>query len=74
MSGTTFRSQILFPCVIQSEAKNPGPFLPRPLLYGRGGRRAQPPVGEGSGPAQDADPHEMIVRLATSASKDQSGV
>ena len=22
--------------------------LPRPLLYGRGGRRAQPPVGEGS--------------------------
>ena len=25
-------------CVIQSEAKNPGSFLPRPLFYGRGGR------------------------------------
>jgi hypothetical protein len=29
-----------------------GGNLPRPLLYGRGGRRAQPPVGEGSA-AQD---------------------
>jgi hypothetical protein len=26
-----------------------GGNLPRPLFYGRGGRRAQPPVGEGSG-------------------------
>src|ERR1700691_5345433 len=25
------------------------PPIPRPLLYGRGGRRAQPPGGEGSG-------------------------
>ena len=30
--------------------------LPRPLLYGRGGRRAQPPVGEGSAmPSQMRD-------------------
>ena len=27
----------------------PLPPTPRPLFYGRGGRRAQPPVGEGSG-------------------------
>src|ERR1700691_4778276 len=28
----------------------PRPPIPRPLFYGRGGRRAQPPGGEGSWP------------------------
>src|SRR5271156_3944430 len=40
MLRTTFRSQGL----------GEGRELPRPLFYGRGGRRARPPVGEGSGP------------------------
>ena len=42
MLRTTFRSQV--PWEGQRRVQ-----LPRPLFYGRGGRRAQPPVGEGSG-------------------------
>src|SRR5258708_2172756 len=58
MARTPFCSQVLCPvsfssCVIQSAAKNPDLFLPRPLFSGRGSRRAQPPVGEGSA-IQDA--------------------
>src|ERR1700678_2501568 len=64
MLWTTFRSQILF--LVSFRAKSaerrspalsflvperpPRPPIPRPLLYGRGGRRAEPAGGEGAGP------------------------
>jgi hypothetical protein len=39
-------------------------FLPRPLLYGRGGRRAQPPVGEGSAITSQNLARSLFVSLS----------
>src|ERR1700691_887349 len=44
-------------------------LLPRPLFYGRGGRRAQPPVGEGSGPHHNCPTAHSLPCIIQSAAK-----
>src|ERR1700691_5662356 len=44
------------------------PPIPRPLFYGRGGRRAEPPVGEGSGPRHKTEAAHFFLDFFVSSS------